>query len=239
MRAAALALMLAACAGASEPGWTTTGAAPFETAEARCQIETQTVDGPDWERCMETLGWRRAALPASSAFVIESLAERTLERLPEGLLYWRIETFPTLAAARAAGGPTSLAAEASGRVWLFTLGPAGQRSAGGALAAEIGPVPEIEAARYTLRANHARAPPGAATAVHIHSGSEAFYVLSGQLSQRTSHGIARVNAGESKNGHMPGVAMQLQSTGAADLDQLILFVVDADQPFSSPASFEN
>jgi hypothetical protein len=31
--------------------------------------------------------------------------------------------------------------------------------------------------------------------------------------------------------------MQLQSTGGERLDQLVLFVVDADQPFSSPAPF--
>ena len=60
-RIAGLALMLAlaGCAGTHEPGWTGTDAAPFDSAKARCQIETQVVDGPAFETCMAALGWRR------------------------------------------------------------------------------------------------------------------------------------------------------------------------------------
>lgn len=176
-------------------------------------------------------------LPASPDFVVENVAERTLDALPDGALYWRVETFASLDAARTAATPTSLAAAVSGRFWLVTLGARGAVTPGATNVAEIGPVPRIQARRYTLRLNHAHAPPGAATTVHMHPGSEAFYVLAGQLSQRSTHGIAVVNAGDVLNGHMPGMAMQLQSTGRENLDQLVLFVVDADQPFSSPASF--
>jgi hypothetical protein len=177
-------------------------------------------------------------LPASPNFVVENVGERTLDALPGGALYWRIETFPSLESAQAAAGPTSIAAAVSSQFWLVTLGARGSATPGATHVAEIGPVPRIEAARYTLRLNHAHAPPGAATTVHLHPGSEAFYVLTGQLSQRTAHGVSRVEAGETQNGHMPGMVMQLQSTGDEDLDQLVLFVVDADQPFSSPASFQ-
>lgn len=54
-----------------------------------------------------------AAQPVSGtgAFVVESIAERTVTRLPKGALHWRIETFPSLAAAQAAAGPLSLAAD--------------------------------------------------------------------------------------------------------------------------------
>lgn len=178
------------------------------------------------------------AAPASPAFVVDPLVERSVERLPDGDLYWRIETFATLAAAEAGAGPFSLAAEASGSAWLFTLGAQGERTAGAAFVAETGPVPRFEAARYTLRINRAHAPPGAATAVHTHPGTEAFYVLAGQLSQRTAEGVARLDAGEAMNGHAPGMVMQLVSTGADDLDQFVMFVVDAEQSFSSPATFE-
>jgi mannose-6-phosphate isomerase-like protein (cupin superfamily) len=178
-------------------------------------------------------------LPVSPDFVVENAGERTLEALPEGALYWRIETFPSLDAAQAAAGPTSLAATISGRHWLVTLGARGATTPGATHVAELGPLPRIAAQHYRLRLNHAHAPPGAATSVHNHPGSEAFYVLSGQLSQRTTHGISVVDAGETQNGHAPGMTMQLQSTGAEALDQLVLFVVDADQPFSSPASFSH
>jgi mannose-6-phosphate isomerase-like protein (cupin superfamily) len=178
-------------------------------------------------------------LPASPDFIVENVGERLITALPRSPMFWRIENLPTLAEAQAASQPTSLVAEVSGRVWLATLGAQGERTPGAAFVAEIGPVPRVEADRYTLRLNHAHAPPGAATSVHTHPGSEAFYVLAGQLSQRTPHGTARVNAGETLNGHMPGMVMQLQSTGTEPLDQLVLFVVDAGQAFSSPASFHH
>jgi quercetin dioxygenase-like cupin family protein len=182
---------------------------------------------------------RPEELPASPDFVVENAGERTLDELPAGDLYWRIETFPSLAAARAAAASASIAAEVSGRYWLVTLGQRGATTPGATHVAELGPVPRFDAERYTLRLNHAHAPPGAATSVHSHPGSEAFYVITGQLTQRTTHGTAVVNAGEAQNGHEPGTVMQLQSTGAENLDQLVLFVVDAAQPFSSPASFHH
>lgn len=50
---------ITACASSSEPGWTGHDAMPFDNAKASCQIETQTVDGPDFERCMASKGWTR------------------------------------------------------------------------------------------------------------------------------------------------------------------------------------
>lgn len=53
-------VLVSACASTSDhPGWTGHNAPPFENTVARCQIETQTVDGPDFERCMASLGWTR------------------------------------------------------------------------------------------------------------------------------------------------------------------------------------
>jgi hypothetical protein len=54
---------------------------------------------------------------------IKNVAEKKLKQLPAGALFWRVENFSTLARAQAAAGETSLAAEVSGKVWLFTLGP--------------------------------------------------------------------------------------------------------------------
>jgi quercetin dioxygenase-like cupin family protein len=100
-------------------------------------------------------------------------------------------------------------------------------------------VPRFEAPRYLLQVNRAGGPPGARTPVHRHPGSEAFLVLSGELSQRTAHGSMRVAAGRSMNGHEPGAVMQLTSSGAEDLEQIVLFVVDATQAFSTPARFDH
>jgi hypothetical protein len=175
---------------------------------------------------------------AQQKFLIEALAEKKLQQLPAGPLYWQVENFPTLAAAQAAAGPASLAAEAAGKVWLFTLGARGGSTRGGSKVVEIGPVPPITAPEYLLRINNAGGPPGAKTPVHTHPGSEAFYVLAGRLGQKTSHGVSHVKAGQSMPGHGPDMPMEVFSSGTSDLNALVLFVVDAKRPFSSPATFE-
>jgi hypothetical protein len=175
---------------------------------------------------------------AQAKFEIKNVAEKKLKHLPAGPLYWRVENLPTLAQAQAAAGETSLAAEVSGKVWLFTLGPKGGATPGASRVAEIGPVPPITAPEYLLRINHASGPPAAKTRIHTHPGSEAFYVLAGRLGQKTTHGISYADVGQSMNGHGADTPMEVFSSGTTDLDQLVMFVVDATRPFSSPARFE-
>ena len=180
-----------------------------------------------------------AMAQTKAAFTVTSIAEKKIAHLPAGPLYWRIESFPTLAQAKAAEAPTSLAAEVAGKaLLLFTLGTPGGSTPGGA--AEIGPLsPPADAAEYLLRVNYERGPPGAATAVHTHPGFETFYVLSGGLSQKTSTGVLRVvEAGRSSTGAAPGTAMQVSSSGATDLSSFVMFVLDAAKPFSTPAKFK-
>jgi hypothetical protein len=184
---------------------------------------------------------------ADGVYVVKPVAEKRVKQLPDGPLYWRIENFPTLAQAQAAIGPdrwnpdtvsydgaTSLAAEVAGKVWLFTLGPKGGSTPGGTEVAEIGPVPPIIAPEYLLRINYGSGPPGATTPQHSHPGSEAFYVISGQLGQRTPQGVNHVDAGHTMNGHSAGMPMEVFNSGTAELSALIMFVVDATKPFSSP-----
>jgi len=178
------------------------------------------------------------AVPAALAqkFEINPVAEKKVTELPAGPWYWLIENFQTLQQARTAAGPTSLAAEANGKVWLFTLGAKGAMGHGGSRVAEIGPVAPITAPEYLLRINDVGGPPGVKTPVHSHPGSETFYVLSGQLDQKSPHGESRLDAGQAMPGHGPGMPMQVSSSGTSDLKALVMFVVDASKPFSSPAT---
>lgn len=175
---------------------------------------------------------------AQAKIEIKPVVEKKLKELPTGPLHWRLETFATLAEAQAAAGPTSLAAELGGKMWLFTLGAKGGATPGGSKVAEIGPVPTMTAPEYLLRINHAGGSPGAKTPVHTHPGSEAFYVLAGRLGQRTPHGVSHADAGQTMNGHGADTPMEVFSAGTTDLDQIVLFVVDATRPFSSPAKLE-
>ncbi|RWL20449.1 MULTISPECIES: cupin domain-containing protein [Mesorhizobium] len=179
-----------------------------------------------------------ASMPADSKFAVEPVVEKKLKELPSGPLYWRLENFPTLAQAQSAAGPTSLAAEVAGKVWLFTLGPKDGSTPGGAKVVEIGPLPPISASEYLLRVNRAGGAPGAKTPIHTHPGPEAFYVLAGKLGQRTPHGVTYAEAGKAMTGHGANTPMEVFSAGTTDLDELAIFVVDANQPFSSPASLD-
>lgn len=168
-------------------------------------------------------------------FTVKPVAEKKVSQLPSGPLFWRVDNFPTLAAAQAAAGSTALAAEVAGKDWLFTLGPQGGSSPGGSKVAEIGPVPSFSAPEYLLRINQADGPPGVKTKVHMHPGSETFYVLAGKLTQKTPEGVKSVSAGQSMLGHPPGTPMEVSSSGSKELMALVMFVADATKPFSSPA----
>ena len=188
---------------------------------------------------------------AQQKYIVKPIAEMKVKQLPKGELFWRVESFPTLDAAKTAASPyrwnpdtvsydglPSLTAEVAGKAWLFTLGPKGGSTAGGTKVAEIGPVPPLSAPEYLLRVNYGHGPPGSTTPVHMHPGSETFYVVAGRLSQRTPQGVMNVEAGHSMNGHPAGTTMEVFNSGTTELTALIMFVVDATKPFSVPAKFE-
>ena len=64
------------------------------------------------------------------SIVAKPIAEKKVTQLPSGPLFWRIENVETGGQAEAAAGPYGLVAESVGKVWLFTLGPQGQRTPG-------------------------------------------------------------------------------------------------------------
>lgn len=187
--------------------------------------------------CLTTLLPAPSIAMAQETFVIKPVADKKLKELPAGPLYWRVENFPTLTQARVAEGPASLSAEVAGKAWLFTLGTAGASTPGGTKVAEVGPVPPVTAPEYLLRITNSGGPPGAKTPVHSHPGAEAFYVLTGRMGQKTPHGVTYTEAGQSMNGHGADTSMEVFNAGTTDLDQLVMFVVDATKPFAVPASF--
>jgi hypothetical protein len=179
-----------------------------------------------------------ATMAAAPAFVIKPVAERTVTQLPAGPLYWTVQQCATRseADALAAAEPASLAVEAAGKIWLLRLsGPAASGGCATTLA-RIGPVAPLTASRYLLRVNRASGAPGARTPILSLPGSVAFYLLSGALSLKTAEGEQHVTAGQSMNGHRADMPMQVSSSGSENLDALVMFVVDADRPFSTPAT---
>ena len=135
----------------------------------------------------------------TNAWTPVTIAEKKLTTLPAGPLYWEIETFATASNANATAA--SLSAAVAGKTWRFTLAQKGTATPGGTKVAEIGPIPPVEAPEYLLRVINVTGPRGAASGVHMHPGTEAFYVVTGQLTQKTQHGVSTVEAGQAMACH--------------------------------------
>ena len=166
----------------------------------------------------------------------ETIAEKKLTTLPAGPLYWEIETFAT--APNADATATSLSAAVAGKTWRFTLAQKGTATPVGTKMAEIGPIPPVEAPEYLLRVINVTGPRGAGSGVHMHAGTEAFYVMTGQLTQKSQHGVSTVEAGQANAGHDATTVIDVSSSGADNLNAFVLLVVDANKKFFVPAKFE-
>src|SRR6185436_16995719 len=153
---------------------------------------------------------------------VKPLAEKKVAELPPGALFWGIESFASLVDAQAAAGPLSLAVESRGKAWLFTLGGADE-SGKGTKVTQVGPISRPTAPQYLLRINEATDTPGSVTTIHTHPGSEAFYVLAGEQTIRSPHGVMRVAVGQPEAGHGADMPMQVSSTGTGDLHSLVMF----------------
>jgi quercetin dioxygenase-like cupin family protein len=101
----------------------------------------------------------------------------------------------------------------------------------------VGPIARVSAPSYLLRINEASGAPGSVTSVHTHPGSEAFFVVQGEQAIRSTGGTLRAKVGDPIAGHGADQPMQVSSSGNTDLHALVMFVVDATRPFSSPAAF--
>lgn len=117
-------------------------------------------------------------------------AHQDLGALPQGALYWKIYTFADAQAAERAKSSHGAVVQAFGRVWLFEVGDKGQDLVGGQHLADVGPLP-IEATRGDFSAEYLKStfPPGATAPVHVHSGPEAFYAISGASCLETPDGV--------------------------------------------------
>ena len=178
-----------------------------------------------------------ATATAQEEFVVEDVAEKTVTELPAGPLYWHVENFPALADAEAAAGPMSLAADVEGKVWLFTLGPKGTPMHGGSMVSEIGPLVDVSAPEYLLAVSHGVAAPGAksgGTRIR-HRG---VLGAGGSVEPKDPARRERCRSRQDAGGGPPDHPMEVTSSGGEELHWLIMFVLDANKPFASEATFE-
>lgn len=143
---------------------------------------------------------------------------------------WTLETFGTRDAAQRAVSPTGAVIALDGKYWLLTVGPHRSTPAGGTRVAEVGPLPLPPAASYEMILAYVAVPPGAKSAVHVQSGPEAWYVLSGTQCVETPDTVLHLDARHP--GFVPAdTPLFLVATGTTTRRAFFVIVHDAARPF--------
>ncbi|HEY9131738.1 MAG TPA: hypothetical protein VIM98_08300 [Dyella sp.] len=125
---------------------------------------------------------------------------------------------------------TSSVVEAFGEVWLFTIERKDWQSKGGTHASIIGPLPLQPATSYTAEYLRSVFTPGMKAPLHIHSGPEAFYAVSGDTCLETPDGM-RLGRGPGNTLLIPGgPPMSLMAIGKEPRRGFALILHDAAKP---------
>lgn len=150
--------------------------------------------------------------------------------LPTGRLYWHLDRFPTQEAAERAAAPSSSVVKAFGEIWLFTIEHRSWRAKGGRHASTVGPLPVEPAQSYASEYLRSIFKPGMTAPLHVHSGPEAFYAVTGDTCLETSAGV-RLGQGPGNSLVIRGgPPMLLMATGKEPRKGFALILHDSSQP---------
>jgi len=125
------------------------------------------------------------------------LANRPLLGSLPKAVYWHIDRFDSLEAAKKAAGPNGVAAEAHGSFWLMTVEAKTKDHHGGRHVAAIGPLAMPAAGRYSMRVISTMLKPGSTTPAHTHPGPEVIYIVDGEQCMETPEIGLHLSAGQS------------------------------------------
>jgi quercetin dioxygenase-like cupin family protein len=158
------------------------------------------------------------------------LSHQPLPSLPTGPLFWHLDQFPSKDAAGQAASPTSTTVEAFGSIWLFTIERAEWRSKGGKHVASVGPLPIEPASTYSAEYLRSIFKPGTIAPLHVHSGPEAFYAVSGDTCLETPDGV-QIGRGPGNSLLIKGgPPMLLMAIGNVPRQGFALILHDASRP---------
>lgn len=107
----------------------------------------------------------------------------------EDAVFWSLSTYPTVAEANKDGTGVGSVVEAYGKIWLMTVGPLSSRPRNGAHVDDIGPIAVSKDMPYDAEFLRSTFSPGMTAPVHVHSGPEAFYAISGDTCLETPDGV--------------------------------------------------
>ena len=150
-------------------------------------------------------------------------------------LYWHLDTYPSVTAARAARDKRSTVVESYGRVWLFTIAPGDWKPRTGTRFARVGPLPLVAADSFAAVYMEGTFQPGMQSVVHRHAGAEAWITLEGSMCLESPQGKLEQKAGDAGVLIRGGPPMMLTGTGTGPRKSLVLILQDATKPRSTPA----
>ena len=118
------------------------------------------------------------------------VAHQNVGVLPDGPIYWNIYTFADVTTAERFRPPKGVVIQAFSQVWLFNVGGKGQELKGGRHVADVGPLPlDVIQGDFSVEYLKSTFSPGMTAPVHVHSGPEAFYAISGGSCLETPDGV--------------------------------------------------
>ena len=160
------------------------------------------------------------------------VADKRLPSAPTLPVMWHIDKFASLSAAQKASGPNSIAFEAHGSAWLYTIESEVSDHHGGEHVAAVGPLPVQPNRPYSMQVLSAYFLPGNFSIVHTHSGPEAWWVLEGEQCLETTKTTISAHAGQAAI--VPeGEIMRMVATGTTPRRSLVLILHDAEKPPST------
>lgn len=159
------------------------------------------------------------------------LVDQALGRIEQAQVFWHLDVYPTRKEAEEAKGPRGAVVESLGKVWLLTIEKGGWRpTRKGERVAEIGPLPVTAGEQYSAVFMEAILNPGMASAIHVHSGPEAWYTQAGETCLETPNGKQVGRAGGSPVIVPGGPPMLLTATGTEQRRALTLILHESSKP---------
>jgi len=158
------------------------------------------------------------------------LAHGEIQALSAHPVYWHLDTFASKQAADRAAAGTSVVTQAFGSIWLFTLAEAEWRPRHGRHIASVGPLPITPAPTYTAEYLRSVFLPGTTAPLHVHSGPEAFFAVSGDTCLETPDGVRTGRGPGNSLTIKAGPPMLLMAIGKVPRKGFALILHDAHQP---------
>lgn len=159
------------------------------------------------------------------------LVDQPVGRVDQAQVFWHLDVYPTRPEAEKAKSPHGTVVESLGRVWLLTIEKAGWRPAlKGERIAEIGPLPVTAGESYSAVFMEAIFPPGMSSAIHNHSGPEAWYTQAGETCLETPTGKFVGRPGGPPVIVPAGPPMLLTATGTEQRRAITLILHESSKP---------